>query len=81
MEGDDISEPEGGEDEMKASLDSPFHLLAGGQAGVDLHQVHGLQSPSLVKEVTHSHPLSISARDSVRKLVPLSPLKIQFTKI
>ena len=67
MEGDDISEPEGGEDEVEASLDSSLHLGAGGQPGVDLHQVHGLQSASLVQEVTHSHPLSKSARDSVRK--------------
>ena len=58
VEGDDISEPEGGEDEMKAGLDGSLHLGAGGQPGVDLHQVHGLESPGLMEEITDRHPLS-----------------------
>ena len=67
MEGDDISEPEGGVDEVKPGLDCSLDLLTGGQPGVDLHQVHGLEAASLVQQLAHCHPLSGQGRGSVRK--------------
>ena len=62
MEGDDISEPQGGVDELEAGLDCPGDLLAGGQPGVDLHQVHGLQASRLVEQGAHRHTLSRAQR-------------------
>ena len=64
MEGDDIPEPEGGVDEVKAGLYSSLDLLAGGEPRVELHQVHGLESSGPLQEVTHSHSLSGERRGS-----------------
>ena len=64
MEGDDIPEPEGGIDEVKAGLYSSLDLLAGGEPRVELHQVHGLESSGPLQEVTHSHSLSGERRGS-----------------